>query len=181
MPIPVLSHFAPRTGRGRAEHRIHAASSIGWRRAGSDPGRQVEPCGGTASARSILWTMIVCSHGDAVMTQAGIKIFVGYSSGHHQPEDFRKISEIKKLSKRERSALAALDASSVKPGGQTMASGMVTGRSASENQLTPGKPSQIPMADDPLCRALSVASRAAIGVRCPTGNKSPFASPLRLR
>ncbi len=77
-------------------------------------------------------------HGDAVMTQAGIKIFVGYSSDHHQPEDFRKISEIKKLSKRERSAFAALDASSVKQGGQTD-SGVVTGRSASENQLTTGE------------------------------------------
>lgn len=77
-------------------------------------------------------------HGDAVMTPAGIKIFVGYSSDHHQPEDFRKISEIKKLSKRERSAFAALDASSVKHGEQTD-SGVVTGRSASENQLTTGE------------------------------------------
>lgn len=77
-------------------------------------------------------------HGDAVMTQAGMKIFVGYSSDHHHPEDFRKVSEIKKLSKRERSAFAALDASSVKHGEQTD-SGVVTGRSASENQLTTGE------------------------------------------
>jgi hypothetical protein len=79
-------------------------------------------------------------HGDAVMTQTGIKIFVGYSSDHHRPEDFRKISEIKKLSKRERSAFAALDASSLNHGGQTSSNpGVVTGRSASENQLTAGE------------------------------------------
>jgi hypothetical protein len=79
-------------------------------------------------------------HGDAVMTQTGIKIFVGYSSDHHRPEDFRKISEIKKLSKRERSAFAALDASSLNRGAQTGSNpGVVTGRSASENQLTTGE------------------------------------------
>ena len=79
-------------------------------------------------------------HGDAVMTQTGIKIFVGYSSDHHRPEDFRKISEIKKLSKRERSAFAALDASSLNQGAQSGSnSGMATGRSASENKLTAGE------------------------------------------
>jgi hypothetical protein len=79
-------------------------------------------------------------HGDAVMTQTGIKIFVGYSSDHHRPEEFLKISEIKKLSKRERSAFAALDASSLNPGRQTRNDpGVVTGRSAGENQLATGK------------------------------------------
>lgn len=79
-------------------------------------------------------------HGDAVMTQTGIEIFVGHSSDHHRPEDFRKISEIKKLSKRERSAFAALDASNLNNGGQTSSNpGAVTGRSASENQLTAGE------------------------------------------
>jgi len=79
-------------------------------------------------------------HGDAVMTQTGIKIFVGYSSDHHRPEDFRKISEIKKLSKRERGAYAALDAPGLNPGGQTAGSpGVVTGRSASENKITTGE------------------------------------------
>jgi hypothetical protein len=43
--------------------------------------------------------------GDAVVTQAGIRIFMGSSGGHHQPEDFRKISEIQKLSQRERRAV----------------------------------------------------------------------------
>lgn len=77
-------------------------------------------------------------HGDAVMTQTGMKIFVGYSSDHHRPEDFRKISEVKKLSKRERGAFAALDASA--QGAQTAGDpGMVTGRSASEKKVTAGE------------------------------------------
>jgi hypothetical protein len=79
-------------------------------------------------------------HGDAVMTQAGIRIFVGDSSDHHQPEEFRKISEIKKLSQRERKALAALDAPGANPGGQTAGqSDMVTGRSATEHNVTTGE------------------------------------------
>jgi hypothetical protein len=79
-------------------------------------------------------------HGDAVMTQAGIRIFVGDSSDHHQPEEFRKISEIKKLSQRERKALAALDAPGANPGGQTAGqSDMVTGRSATEHNVTAGE------------------------------------------
>ena len=44
---------------------------------------------------------------------------MGDSSDHHQPEEFRKISEIKKLSQRERKALAALDAPGAIPSGQT--------------------------------------------------------------
>ena len=78
--------------------------------------------------------------GDAVMTQAGIRIFVGDSSDHHQPEEFRKISEIKKLSQRERKALAALDAPGASPGGQTAGqSDMVTGRSATEHNVAAGE------------------------------------------
>ena len=79
-------------------------------------------------------------HGDAVMTHAGIRIFVGYSGGHHEPEDFRKISEIKKLSKRERSALIALDAPRTNPDGQSGEKlGLVTGRSATERKVTTGE------------------------------------------
>lgn len=78
--------------------------------------------------------------GDAVMTQAGIRIFVGYSGSHHEPEDFRKISEIKKLSQRERSALAALDAPGSITGRQTAGEhGIVTGRSATEDNITVGQ------------------------------------------
>ena len=79
-------------------------------------------------------------HGDAVMTQAGIRIFMGASGGHHQPEDFRKISEIKKLSQRERRALAVLDASNANPGGpRDGAPSMATGRSVSESNVTVGE------------------------------------------
>jgi hypothetical protein len=74
--------------------------------------------------------------GDAVMTPAGIRIFIGSSSNHHDPEDFRKPSEIKGLSKVERRALTALDAQGSGTGGKP---GLATGRSASENKLVFGE------------------------------------------
>jgi hypothetical protein len=74
--------------------------------------------------------------GDAVMTPTGIRIFIGASGNHHEPDDFRKLSEIKGLPKRERNALAALDA----PGSGTDGKpGMATGRSASERKLVFGE------------------------------------------
>src|ERR1700730_11096879 len=77
--------------------------------------------------------------GDAVMTQAGIRIFTGVSGSHHKPEDFRKLSEIKGLSKLERKALAAVDA----PGSDTSASKgkheMVTGRSVTDATVVTGE------------------------------------------
>lgn len=75
-------------------------------------------------------------HGDAVMTPTGIKIFIGYSGDHHEPEDFRKPSEIKGLSKRERKAFAALDAQGSGTDGKA---GLATGRSASEHKLVFGE------------------------------------------
>jgi hypothetical protein len=74
--------------------------------------------------------------GDAVMTASGIRIFVGSSGTPHSPQDFRKLSEIKGFSKRERKALAALDAQ-----GSTLDSnpGMATGRSASELKTVSGE------------------------------------------
>ncbi|MDQ6703273.1 MAG: hypothetical protein M3Z96_09335 [Pseudomonadota bacterium] len=74
--------------------------------------------------------------GDAVMTPTGIRIFIGSSGDHHDPEDFRKPSEIKGLSKVERKALAALDAQGSGTYGKP---GMVTGRSASELKLVFGE------------------------------------------
>ena len=67
--------------------------------------------------------------GDAVMTPSGIKIFIGPSGDHHEPEDFRKPSEIKGLPKVERKALAALAAQGSGTDGKP---GMATGRSASD-------------------------------------------------
>jgi hypothetical protein len=77
--------------------------------------------------------------GDAVMTPAGIRIFVGYSGVPHHPEDFRKISEVKKLSQRERSALAALDTPAIKVEKQGADQGPAMGRSASEHKITAGE------------------------------------------
>lgn len=74
--------------------------------------------------------------GDAVMMPAGIRIFAGHSGDHHEPEDFRKLSEIKGLPKRERNALAALDAQGSGAGGKP---GLASGRSASELKLVPGE------------------------------------------
>jgi hypothetical protein len=74
--------------------------------------------------------------GDAVMTASGIRIFIGSSGDHHEPEDFRKPSEIKGLPKRERKALAALDAQGTGMDGKP---GMATGRSASELKLVLGE------------------------------------------
>jgi hypothetical protein len=74
--------------------------------------------------------------GDAVMTPTGIRIFIGSSGDHHEPEDFRKPSEIKGLSKSERKAFAALDAQG---SGTDAKPGMATGRSASERKLVFGE------------------------------------------
>lgn len=74
--------------------------------------------------------------GDAVMTASGIRIFTGDSGTPHEPRDFRKLSEIKGVSKRERKALAALDAQGSGPDGK---SDMAAGRSASEPKLVFGE------------------------------------------
>ncbi|MGH6810990.1 MAG: hypothetical protein ACREDM_01140 [Methylocella sp.] len=74
--------------------------------------------------------------GDAVMTPTGIRIFIGSSGDHHEPEDFRKPSEIKGLPKRERKAFAALDAQGSGTDGKPV---MATGRSASELTLVFGE------------------------------------------
>jgi hypothetical protein len=79
-------------------------------------------------------------HGDAVMTQAGIRIFAGYSGSPHRPEDFRKIFEVKNLSRRERSALVALDTPGGNPGEHSPSDSSIgTGRSAAGYQVTAGE------------------------------------------
>jgi hypothetical protein len=78
-------------------------------------------------------------HGDAVMTEAGIRIFVGDYGSHHDLTDFRMLSEIKGLSKRKRNALAALDAPGSNPGANEGKSGMVTGRSATDSSIVTGE------------------------------------------
>jgi len=78
-------------------------------------------------------------HGDAVMTGAGIWVFVGDYGSHHDLSDFRKLSEIKGLSKRKRDALAALDAPGSNPGANEGESGTVTGRSVTETTIVTGE------------------------------------------
>jgi hypothetical protein len=74
--------------------------------------------------------------GDAVMTEAGIRIFVGDSSDYHDPEDFRRPSEVRGLSKIERKALAALDTNG---SATAVTAGIVTGRSATDRKITAGE------------------------------------------
>lgn len=79
--------------------------------------------------------------GDAVMTQDGIRIFVGPSGDHHQPEDFRAVTEIKNLSPRERRALMGLDRPLVaKQSPKSVTSDdLLTGRSAAGGKITAGE------------------------------------------
>jgi len=78
--------------------------------------------------------------GDVVMTQDGIRIFVGPSSDHHQPEDFRSISEVKNLSSRERQALIGLDGQTTGvQGARPATADLRTGRSAAGSKITAGE------------------------------------------
>jgi hypothetical protein len=78
-------------------------------------------------------------HGDAVMTGAGIRIFVGDKGSHHYRADFRMLSEIKGLSKSKRNALAALDVPGSNSGANKGESGMVTGRSVTDATIVTGE------------------------------------------
>lgn len=75
--------------------------------------------------------------GDAVVTPAGIRIFVGPSGKHHAAEDFRAPSEVKGLTKRERKALTSLGTQGFVERAHSGAA--VTGRSASEGTVVPGE------------------------------------------
>lgn len=68
--------------------------------------------------------------GDAVMTPNGIRIFTGPAGPRHRPENFVKLDEIKGLSKRERAALAALEARVPRPRQVGAKPSLTTGRSA---------------------------------------------------
>jgi hypothetical protein len=130
---PYPSHFRRHADRGFHRHAAHRlVARVKLSAADKHP---VQPLGPID-----IMDDDSLKHGDAVMTQAGIRIFVGYSSSHHEPEDFRRISDIKKLSRRERSALAALDTQGLNSGEQKRAeAGIVTGRSATERKITVGE------------------------------------------
>jgi hypothetical protein len=74
--------------------------------------------------------------GDAVMTQSGIRIFVGQTGNRHEAEDFKKPTEIRRLSKSERRAFAALDGAG---SGSAVPAGIITGRSATSRPITAGQ------------------------------------------
>lgn len=105
-----------------ARRRLNAADETG------DPGRPPAPAD--------IMDDDSLRPGDAVMTASGLRIFIGSSGTPHAPQDFRKLSDINGFSKRERKALAALDAQGSSPDGNL---GMATGRSASERKLVFGE------------------------------------------
>lgn len=77
--------------------------------------------------------------GDAVMTQSGIRVFMGGSSRRHRAEDFASLSDIKSIPKQARNALLAIDAHRSETGSPAARPAMVTGRSAAaEPQVAAG-------------------------------------------
>lgn len=76
-------------------------------------------------------------NGDAVMTQDGLRIFVGSEGSHHDPDDFIKVSETEGLSPREQSAFLSVDAGL--QSGPVQAP-IVTGRSAADPEMSAGVP-----------------------------------------
>lgn len=150
-PQPQAPAANPYEAHQRRVHRAHwggALAPFGWR-----PGLHFHRYGHTES-RPVLRPAHLTDHparpqkpvdlmkdetlrrGDAVMTSAGVRIFVGYSADRHSPGDFRKPSEVRGLSKAERKALSALD---VKGSGIGAKSDATTGRSVSQPALSVGK------------------------------------------
>jgi hypothetical protein len=74
--------------------------------------------------------------GDAVVMESGIRIFVGARGDRHEPEDFKKPSEIRGLSRAERKALAAFDA----PAAATSDAEILAGRSATGSSPSAAEP-----------------------------------------
>ncbi|MGO9673028.1 MAG: hypothetical protein ACLPSF_02475 [Methylocella sp.] len=67
-------------------------------------------------------------NGDVVMTAEGIRVFTGSAGSRHSEDEFAKISDIKGLSKTERSALFFLDSRTV----ATAEPAVLAGRSVAE-------------------------------------------------
>jgi hypothetical protein len=74
--------------------------------------------------------------GDAVMTKGGVRIFTGSTGVHHSPQDFVRLTDVKGLPKRTRTALTEIDANRARPGASK--AGLVTGRSAAEQPVEKG-------------------------------------------
>jgi hypothetical protein len=93
------------------------------------PGRQGHDVIGLMDDESL-------KNGDVVMTPAGIRIFTGSSGPHHSEDDFAKISEMKGLSKTQRSALLFLDSGAANAG---IEPGILAGRSVADGGPTAGE------------------------------------------
>ena len=136
---PYENYFGGMPGRWGADPRRHA--DRGFHRHGQklsarrNMGVAENPTVGPVPPTDLMDNECL-RRGDAVMTPSGIRIFIGTSGDHHEPEDFRRPSEIKGLSKVERKALAALDAQGYGTDGRPA---MATGRSASELKLGIGE------------------------------------------
>ncbi|ACK49928.1 conserved hypothetical protein [Methylocella silvestris BL2] len=70
--------------------------------------------------------------GDAVMTSEGLRIFTGSSGLPHKTADFAKVSDIKRLSGRQRDALLAIDSRSAN-------AQLLSGRSIAEPGVSTGE------------------------------------------
>jgi hypothetical protein len=79
--------------------------------------------------------------GDAVMTEGGIRIFVGSEGSHHRSDDFAQISEAESLSRRERAALLAMDPrhEGGHEGERSTQPKLLVGRSAADPRLSAGE------------------------------------------
>jgi hypothetical protein len=73
--------------------------------------------------------------GDAVMTEGGIRVFVGSEGLHHGPDDFARIAESEGLSRRQRAALAAIEPRDKKEAQPVL----LAGRSVADRGLSAGE------------------------------------------
>ncbi len=75
-------------------------------------------------------------NGDVVMTADGIRVFTGSAGSHHNDDDFARLSDIKGLSKTQRSALLFIDSGASGSGAQIT---LVAGRSVAEGSTAAGE------------------------------------------
>jgi hypothetical protein len=75
-------------------------------------------------------------NGDVVMTADGIRVFTGSAGSHHKDDDFARISDIKGLSKTQRSALLFLDPGAAGAGAELT---LVAGRSVADGSTAAGE------------------------------------------
>jgi hypothetical protein len=75
-------------------------------------------------------------NGDVVMTADGIRVFTGSAGSHHNDDDFARISDIKGLSKTQRSTLLFLDSGAAGGGAELT---LVAGRSVADGSTAAGE------------------------------------------